>query len=529
MKDNIVAGLGLVAAIILGAVLLMLIPDIHAGFVILMQEINTALVTLFVVGLSLGSAAIGVKIWQSAQIHEIKDSKDGRIARAVVYGGEVVQIGSAEGIGLNELLQMQGQLLGQQQNNMKMIESSARAVKQIMPLLEGPKDDDDGEEEEEYNDARPQVRDLVALVERNSFEVPIGESLIENGTVIVSIEDVHVKIIGSSRKGKSCLAAAIIDMLTQTHDPHVLKVALLDLENKTSKIFAQLGEHIAVVPTSTGRVVMHARNAKDSANYLHHIRNEMDRRYALPEHEQEMQPHILVYIEEFLSLKKHRDLDKYDREILVDDLNELAIRGLKVLIHLMVCAQVDYADEDLQAFSNNFGLNMSFAVRPQAAMAAGFVCSDLLASNWRTKEPGQCVVEGTGCNDLVAAPDYDVKAKLKMLSNASQPSIERPFRPDTAYVESQFLTRIDEALEDGEDTVELGELYASDFVLDPPVETADTASIRRLPKDKADQFDVAYRIIGNIDESLKFIGVGTRYRAHARQIIAERDLKGGNR
>jgi len=110
-----------------------------------------------------------------------------------------------------------------------------------------------------------------------------------------------------------------------------------------------------------------------------------------------------------------------------------------------------------------------------------------------------------------------------------QTSTERPLRPATAYIESQFCTRVDESLDDGEDTVELGELYASDFILDPPVETADTASIRRLSKDKADQFDVAYRITGNIDESLKFIGVGTRYRAHARQIIAERDLKGGNR
>src|SRR5690349_7421834 len=106
MKDNILTGLALVAAIVLGAVLLMLIPDIHAGIVIFVQEINTALIILFVVGLSLGSAAVGVKIWQSARVHEVKDSKDGRIARAIVYKGQITQIGSAEGFGINELLQM---------------------------------------------------------------------------------------------------------------------------------------------------------------------------------------------------------------------------------------------------------------------------------------------------------------------------------------------------------------------------------------------------------------------------------------
>jgi hypothetical protein len=259
---------------------------------------------------------------------------------------------------------------------------------------------------------KPKVEDLAKLVERNGFQIPVGNSLRGNGPVIAGIEDVHIRIIGSSRKGKSCLAAAVIDLVTQTHDPEVMTVALLDMENKTGKLFEDM-DHLAVLAVGRKEVELHARNPRQVAEYLHYIRNEMDRRYSLSEAEQARQPHMLVYIEEFLSLKKHKDLDVRTRTTLLDDLNELAIRGLKAFIHLMACAQVDYADEDLKPLNNNFGMNVSFAVRPEAARAAGFVCSELLSANWADKLPGQCVVEATGCTDLVDAPDYDVKALLK--------------------------------------------------------------------------------------------------------------------
>jgi len=265
---------------------------------------------------------------------------------------------------------------------------------------------------------KPKVEDLAKLVERNSFQVPLGNSLRENGPVIVGIDDVHIRVIGSSRKGKSCLAAAIIDLVTRTHDPEVMSVAILDMENKTGKLFEDT-DHLAVVNTGRKEVELHARNPVQVAEYLHLIRTEMDRRYSLSEAEQARQPHMLVYIEEFLSLKKHKDLDVRTRNTLMDDLNELAIRGLKAGIHLMACAQVDYADDDLKPLNNNFGMNVSFAVRPEAARAAGFVCSELLSDNWASKLPGQCVVEATGCTDLVDAPDYDVKAKLKELSGSN--------------------------------------------------------------------------------------------------------------
>lgn len=176
MKDNILTGLALVAAIVLGVVLLMLIPDIHNGIVLFVQEINTALIILFVVGLSLGSVAVGVKIWQSARVHEVKDSKDGRIARAIVYQGKVVQIGSAEGLGINEILQMQGQLIAQQHKTLQVVDSGAKTMQRLLPLL------DEYEEVEEEEDPLqiegPKIPNLSEQLQSNGTQVNEDTSIV---------------------------------------------------------------------------------------------------------------------------------------------------------------------------------------------------------------------------------------------------------------------------------------------------------------------------------------------------------------
>jgi len=72
------------------------------------------------------------------------------------------------------------------------------------------------------------------------------------------------------------------------------------------------------------------------------------------------------------------------------------------------------------------GLNMSFSVIPTAARAAGFISSELLAQNYATREKGQFVLEMSGCCDLAVAPDYDVKAKLKSLSETAVATMKQP-------------------------------------------------------------------------------------------------------
>jgi hypothetical protein len=204
-------------------------------------------------------------------------------------------------------------------------------------------------------------------------------------------------------------------------------------------------------------------------------------------------------------------------------LNEIAVRGLKVHIHLMIAAQVDYADPDLQAFSNNFGLNISFSVRPEAARAAGFLCHELLAENYRHKIPGQAVVEGTGCTDLVAVPDFDVKAKLKELGAGRGLDVTS----DTALMrdEDGFGTR------PGESLTAISEPFGTrlEIGINSLVDSAEGTSEARpdhliMDEVSAAQFVAGYRIRPNVDFNLNKLGLGSRYRQHARELIREHGL-----
>jgi hypothetical protein len=64
----------------------------------------------------------------------------------------------------------------------------------------------------------------------------------------------------------------------------------------------------------------------------------------------------------------------------------------------------------------------------------------------------------------------------------------------------------------------------------PPAEPTHTTQEERaaypvLNEIQTAMFVVAYKITGNMDESLKRAGANTRYREHARQLIQERNLR----
>lgn len=197
MKDSFLLALGFIAVIVVGIVSLMLIPDIHAGIIVFFQEVNNALVITFGTGLTLTSAAVVVKIWKMASTHEVKDGKDGRVARAIVYKGKITQIGSAEGIGLNELLQMQMQLINQQEKTLRVVDSGAKTIQHLLPLLEQyeevEEEDDEplqieGPEEEtiHLSDAyRPHANDFLA---RRKLFVGISGSGKSNTTAVTCEE-----------------------------------------------------------------------------------------------------------------------------------------------------------------------------------------------------------------------------------------------------------------------------------------------------------------------------------------------------
>lgn len=278
--------------------------------------------------------------------------------------------------------------------------------------------------------AKPTIEEIVARIPPNSHELCLGRSLQTGDLIMASLDESHLKVIGGTRMGKSCGAAAILDQLRRTHDRDHLLFALLDLENKTSRLFAG-DPHLLRVNTGLKIVPIHARTVAEVAEYLTYLHALMEYRYTLSEAALAAEPDVLVYLEEFLYWKRiltqHVSKEMAERALLA--FSGLATRGLKAKLHLMPCAQVDYRDEELvEAMAQFIGINIAYSVKPDAARAAGFVSSELLKRNYETRQPGQFVVEMIGGSDLGLAPQFDVKAKLAALDqgNAMPPLPANP-------------------------------------------------------------------------------------------------------
>ena len=305
------------------------------------------------------------------------------------------------------------------------------------PAAAQPEEDQPDEEVEDDVSPRPAstpmnkpvrrltVKEIVAKTEPNSFTAWIGRSMTKPGNppLQIGFYKRHLKMIGASQAGKSSMAAAFLDIVTQTHDPQHVLVALLDLEDLTSKLFANL-PHLAEIEVDGKPVLLHARSREQVLEYLGYIVEIMDYRYDFSRSQIEKEPILLVYVEEFLALKNYFKLRidkmsgeqkaqaKKDYADLIFRISELARRGLKSRVQLILCAQVDYRDEDFQEALINVTSGMSFCVRPTAAQAAGFSNAELLRRNYEDESVGQAVAEMPDCKDLVLAPDYDLEKRL---------------------------------------------------------------------------------------------------------------------
>lgn len=299
--------------------------------------------------------------------------------------------------------------------------------------------------------AKPTIADMVAAVNQNGYEIALGRSLTTQQPILATLSDAHIKLIGGTRMGKSCEAAAILNQVCETHDTRHMQIALLDLENKTSRLFAG-DSHVLMVDTGYKKVKMHARDIGQVATGLIVLHGLMIERYKLTDAQLAQMPHILIYLEEFLYWKKllKQKVDAETREKALASFSGLATRCIKVNMHLMACAQADYADEELRdAMAQFIGVNLSFAVKPSAAQAAGFVSSDLLKQNYEARTPGQFVVEMIGGADLGLAPDFNVKQKLAMLPGSTvvaEVPDEMP-EPSQNLARTQTRTQIDAALQ----------------------------------------------------------------------------------
>lgn len=279
------------------------------------------------------------------------------------------------------------------------------------------------------------VKQIVKHTERNSYRIWIGRSLTreKNPAVLITIYKQHFRFMGASQRGKSSMVAAFLDIVTQTHDPHHVRLVLLDKEDQTSNLFAHL-PHVLSRKRSDGSLErLHARTDDQVLEYLIHCVRIMQHRYAMPKSQVLELPIILVYIEEFLALKnefkarieraKTKGAEalakaQSDYATLVYCIEELAQRGLKARVQLLLCAQVEYADDDFKEALVNVGCGFSFCVRPTAAAAAGFRNTELLKRNAKDNKVGQAVVECPDCNDLVLAPDYDLEHRLLAFEKA---------------------------------------------------------------------------------------------------------------
>lgn len=261
----------------------------------------------------------------------------------------------------------------------------------------------------------PAMEELYNATKQNALEVPMGRVLATGQIVTVPIiESVHFKIIGSSGFGKSCLAAAMLDVTTKCNSPDVLRIALLDLENKTSRLFADL-PHILEVPVGRGRMApLHGKDPDEVARMLGWLKKEIDRRAYL--HIET--PLILVYLEEMLSLQYEVD-EKLKGQMLAD-LGIIALRARKYGIFFLACMQADYSTKDLREAKGQFRTRSGFAIDASAARAAGFINNNLIKQNFIAGRPGQYLLEKPGFSQLVLAPLYDVKAKLAEMANPSR-------------------------------------------------------------------------------------------------------------
>jgi hypothetical protein len=285
------------------------------------------------------------------------------------------------------------------------------------------------------------IDEIVRHVEPNSYKIYIGRSLTKPGhpAILVSFYQQHVKLIGASQRGKSSMAAAFLEIVTRTHDTDHVLVVLLDLEDRTSRLFAEI-DHLAEVCVHGEWVPLHARSHEQVLEYLGYVLEIVRMRYELSHTDLLHQPLVLVYLEEFIELKdsfktrmdtvpdQEKAQARKDYADLVYRIKTIARLGLKVRVQFLLCAQVDYRDEDLQEALINVTAGLSFSVRVSAAQAAGFYHTALLQRNAQEDHVGQAVAQMPDCKDLVLVPEYPLEHKLRALEEAEREQGRPPAR-----------------------------------------------------------------------------------------------------
>lgn len=281
---------------------------------------------------------------------------------------------------------------------------------------------------------QPTQEYAISQLQENRMQVCLGTSK-ETGKPFTRdlLGGTHYMIIGGSGFGKSCYAASLLDQVTATNDRDHLQIALLDLEHKTSRLFEDL-PHVVQYQTGRRRIDGVAQNAEEVAEHLGYLHRVLDRRAQMSEYDLQRSHVFLIYVEEFLALQYEVDPDLKDA--MLADFSTLALRGRKYKMFLLCCTQASYATKALRDAKPQFNVRASFLVNPAVARSAGFTATPLLNRNFADKQPGQLVLETTGCTDIMLAPIFDVSRKVlqKERSRGVQGAFNQP--------ESAFNTRL---------------------------------------------------------------------------------------
>lgn len=133
-------------------------------------------------------------------------------------------------------------------------------------------------------------------------------------------------------------------------------------------------------------------------------------------------------------------------------------------------------------------------------------------------------------DDFITSMDQVPDEFMPFVESNLVTSGDQDLRQDESNFQKYFHARNDEPHDDPLSSMNTQSLSAQENAVDEPVDGAQGTQNERYVLDsvKTELFIVAYKITGNIDESLKYAGAHTGYRAHARQILVERGLKRSN-
>ncbi|SRR5579884_253850 len=344
-----------------------------------------------------------------------------------------------DGVGNAALINEYGQVIQLRGNyqDFPNLQTYHQSSRHESALIEGP----GGQGQALLQQARPlpRVELFYDQIPYNSLQTAMGIEAETGNPILAPIrQSTHFKLIGGSGQGKSCVAAAMLDIATSTNDADHLKIGLLDLEHNTSRLFEDI-PHIAEIGPRRQRLI--GRNAEEVAQKLKLLQWELTRRSELGEdYCKQHEPVLLVYVEEMLALK-YEVVDKKLNQQMLAAINIVGVRGRKYGIFLLACMQTDYSDKSTREAMAQFRTRAGFAIDPDTARASGFFNTELVKENYQAGRPGQYVLEKPAYSGIVLSPDYDVAAKLERIGAATVPTTSAampalPLRPGLAQLPS---------------------------------------------------------------------------------------------